>query len=177
MGVLAVVWNFKDIWCPNRWSRAPQSMCRYPRECWGSCLRHLPTAGVCYQHLGASLRLLPTAGVCEQRVGGHLRLLLTTGVCEQRLGEYLRLLLTAGVCEQGLGGYLRLLLTAGVCQPCLSFVLKPAHYSQMCTAKVLNSQFPGNCRFIPPAFRGVFDCHPLLDVKFRNMRNLYNWTA
>ena len=135
-------------------------MCRYPRECWGSCLRHLPTAGVCDQRLGVSHRLLLTAGACEQRLGG-----------------YLRLLLTAGVCEQHLGGYLRLLLTTGVCQQCLSFVLRPAHCSQMCAAKVLDSPFPGNCRFIPPAFRVVFDCHQLVDVKFRNAGNLFNWTA
>ena len=86
MGVFAVFGNLKAIKDPNRWSRAPQSMCRYPRECWSSCLRHLPTAGVCDQGLGTSIRLLLTAGVCEQHLGGYLRLLLTAGVCEQRSG-------------------------------------------------------------------------------------------
>ena len=33
---------------------------------WVGVPRHLPTAGVCDQRLGASLRLLPTAGVCDQ---------------------------------------------------------------------------------------------------------------
>ena len=49
---------------------------------------------------------------------------------------FLRLLLTAGVCEQRLCRYFRLLLTAGVCQLCLSFVLRPAHCSQLCEAIV-----------------------------------------
>ena len=89
----------------------------------------------------------------------------------------IRLLLTAGVCEQCLGRYLGLLLTAGVCQQCLSFVLRPAHCSQMCAAKILDSPLPGRCRFIQPAFRDVFDCHQLVDVKFCNALTLYNWTA
>ena len=101
--------------------------CRYPREWWGSCLRHLPTAGVCDLRLGVSLRLLLTAGVCVQHLGRYLRLLLTAGVCEQYLGGYLRLLLTAGVCEQPLRGYLRLLLNAGLWEQRLNSVLKPAH--------------------------------------------------
>ena len=65
-------------------------MCKYPRECWGSCLRLLPTAGVCDQRSGASLRLLLTAGVCEQLLGGFLRLLLTADVCEQRFSPVLK---------------------------------------------------------------------------------------
>ena len=69
-GVLAVLGDFKAILGPQRWSRPPQSMCKYPWDCWGSCLRLLPTAGVCDQRSGASLRLLLTAGVCEQRLGG-----------------------------------------------------------------------------------------------------------
>ena len=107
---------------------APQSLCRYPRECWGSCLRHLPTAGVCDQRLGVSHRLLLTAGVCEQHLGGYYRLLLTAGVCEQYLILVLRpahcqfmrpvsctillLLPITGVYNRLLGTVLRLLPTA-----------------------------------------------------------------
>ena len=84
-------------------------MSKYPWEYWGSCLRLLPTAGVCDQRSDASLRLLLTAGVCEQHIGGYHRLLLTAGVCEQHLGGYYRLLLTAGVCQKHLDTSLRLL--------------------------------------------------------------------
>ena len=36
---------------------------------WGGPGRHLPTAGVCNQHIGVSYRLWPTARVCYQHVG------------------------------------------------------------------------------------------------------------
>ena len=90
IGVLAVFRGFKAVSTLKRCSRTPRSMIRYPRECWGSCLRLLPTAGVCDQRSGASLRLLLTAGVCEQHLGGFLRLLLTAGVCEQRFSLVLK---------------------------------------------------------------------------------------
>ena len=90
-------------------------MCKYPWECWGSCLRLLPTAGVCDQRSGASLRLLLTAGVCEQRLGGFLRPLLTAGVCKQRFSLVLRPLLTAGICNQRLDAVRRHLPTTDVC--------------------------------------------------------------
>ena len=66
MAVLAFFGDFMAMEGQNEWSRAPQSMCRYSGECWGSCLRHFPTASVCNQCLGVCLRLLPTAGVCDQ---------------------------------------------------------------------------------------------------------------
>ena len=80
----------------------------------GSCLRLLPTAGVCDQRSGASLRLLLTAGVCEKRSGKFLSLLLTAGVCKQCFSLVLRPLLTAGICDQRLDAVLRFLPTTGV---------------------------------------------------------------
>ena len=71
---------------PIQLVKAPKSMCAYFREYWCSRLRHLPTAGVCDQRLGASFRLLPTAGVWDQRLSATLRLLLIADVCEQHLG-------------------------------------------------------------------------------------------
>ena len=90
-------------------------MCRYPRESLGSCLRHLPTAGVCDHRLGASLRLLLTAGVCEQRLGGSHRLLLTAGVCELCSSLVLGPLKIASICIQSLCAVLSLLPTTSVC--------------------------------------------------------------
>ena len=77
IGVLTVFRGFKAVSTPERCSRTPRSMIRYPRECRGTHLRLLPTAGVCDQHVGASLRPLPTAGVCDQFVGVFPRLLPT----------------------------------------------------------------------------------------------------
>ena len=107
--------DFKAFRTPNRCSRTPKSIKRYPRECRGPYSRLLPTAGVCDHRVGVSPRLLPTAGVCDRHVGATNRLLPTAGVCDQRVGVSPRLLPTTGVCDQGLGMTLRLLLTAGVC--------------------------------------------------------------
>ena len=73
-------WTFAQ----NRCSRAQQSMCRYPWECCGSCMRHFPTAGACDQRFSASLRLFLTTGVCQQHLGEDLRHLPTAGKCNQR---------------------------------------------------------------------------------------------
>ena len=113
IGVLAVFRGFKAVSTLKRCSRTPRSMIRYPRECRGTHLRLLPTAGVCDQRVGVTPRLLPTAGVCDQHVGASLRPLPTAGVCEQRLCASLRLLPTAGVCDQHLGACPRHLLSAG----------------------------------------------------------------
>ena len=86
IGVLAVFRGFKAVSTLKRCSRTPRSMIRYPRECRGTHLRLLPTAGVCDQRVGVTPRLLPTAGVCDQHVGASLRLLPTTGECDQLVG-------------------------------------------------------------------------------------------
>ena len=79
--------DFKAVRTPNRCSRTPKSIKRYPRECRGPYSRLLPTAGVCDQCVGATIRLLPTAGVCAQLVGATIIHLPTAGVGDQRLGS------------------------------------------------------------------------------------------
>ena len=97
IGVLAVFRGFKAVSTLKRCSRTPRSMIRYPRDCRGTHLRLLPTAGVCDQRVFACLRLLPTAGVSDQHLGAFIRHLLTAGVCNQRVGASGRLLPTTGV--------------------------------------------------------------------------------
>ena len=90
-------------------------MFKYTWECWGQCLRHLPTAGVCEQRLGTSLRLLLTAGVSDQHLGMSSRLLPTACVCDQCLGVCTRHLPNTGVCDSGHATFWAESISKGTC--------------------------------------------------------------
>ena len=78
--------NCKATRGQNMWLTAVRSMLGHPRECLSTCLRHLPTAGVCDPYLSMSLRHLPTAGVCDQHLGIFPRYLFIAGPCLHEFG-------------------------------------------------------------------------------------------